>query len=159
MTYRLMAEMATDLVCKKMSIDKACETAELPLPGAGEKSFREVAEKIWENPTTVQKAAAGRLGTGVSRVQSADSLDQSLICECEEVSVGEINSAIERLDVSGLTDLRRRTRVVGTFPDGNSALMLVCARLRHVAGTQWGNKKYMNMKYLKAALEDASVAG
>ena len=43
------------------------------------------------------------------------------------------------------------TRVVGTFPDGNSALMLVCARLRHVAGTQWGNKKYMNMKHLEAA--------
>ena len=37
-------------------------------------------------------------------------------------------------------EIRRRTRVVGTFPDGNSALMLVCARLRHVAGTQWGCK-------------------
>ena len=34
-----------------------------------------------------------------------------------------------------------------------------CARLRHVAGTQWGNKKYMNMKHLEAALEDASIAG
>ena len=54
---------------------------------------------------------------------------------------------------------RRRTRVVGTFPDGNSALMLVCARLRHVAGTQWGNKKYMNMKHLEAAPEDVSIAG
>ena len=49
--------------------------------------------------------------------------------------------------------------VVGSFPDGNSALMLVCARLRHVAGTQWGNKKYMNMKHLEAALDDASIAG
>ena len=55
--------------------------------------------------------------------------------------------------------LRRRTRVVGSFPDGNSALMLVCARLRHVAGIQWGNKKYMNMKHLKAAFEDTSIAG
>ena len=55
--------------------------------------------------------------------------------------------------------LRCRTRVVGSFPDGNSALMLVCARLRHVASTQWGNKKYMNMKHLEAALEDASIAG
>ncbi|MCU6715458.1 hypothetical protein OCV58_11140, partial [Megasphaera butyrica] len=36
-------------------------------------------------------------------------------------------------------EIRRRTRVVGSFPDGNSALMLVCARLRHVAGTQWDN--------------------
>jgi len=38
-------------------------------------------------------------------------------------------------------EIRRRTRVVGAFSNGNSALMLVCARLQHVAGTQWGNKK------------------
>ena len=49
--------------------------------------------------------------------------------------------------------------MVGVFPDGNSALMLVCARLRHVADTQWGNKKYMNMKHLETAPEDASIAG
>jgi transposase-like protein len=55
------------------------------------------------------------------------------------------NNVIERLN----REIRRRTRVVGTFPDGNSALLLVCARLRHVAGTQWGNKKYMNMKHLE----------
>lgn len=48
--------------------------------------------------------------------------------------------------------------IVGCFLDGNSALMLVCARLRHVAGAQWGNKKYMNMKHLEAICEDASVA-
>ena len=65
------------------------------------------------------------------------------------------NNVIERLN----REIRRRTRVVGTFPDGNSALMLVCARLRHVAGTQWGNKKYMNMKHLEATLEDVSIAG
>ena len=65
------------------------------------------------------------------------------------------NNVIERLN----REIRRRTRVVGCFPDGNSALMLVCARLRHVAGTQWGNKKYMNMKHLEAVLDDASIAG
>ena len=65
------------------------------------------------------------------------------------------NNVIERLN----REIRRRTRVVGTFPDGNSALMLVCARLRHVAGTQWGDKKYMNMKHLEAVLDDASIAG
>ena len=65
------------------------------------------------------------------------------------------NNVIERLN----REIRRRTRVVGTFPDGNSALMLVCARLRHVAGTQWGCKKYMNMKHLEAVMDDASIAG
>jgi transposase-like protein len=66
-----------------------------------------------------------------------------------------INNVIERLN----REIRRRTRVVGAFPDGNSALMLVCARLRYVAGPQWGNKKYMNMKHLEAALEKADLAG
>ena len=65
------------------------------------------------------------------------------------------NNVIERLN----REIRRRTRVVGTFPDGNSALMLVCARLRHVAGTQWGNKKYMNMKHLDAGLVESEFAG
>lgn len=63
------------------------------------------------------------------------------------------NNAIERLN----REIRRRTRVVGAFPDGNSALMLVCARLRHVAGTQWGCKKYMSMKHLEAMEADLMV--
>ena len=49
--------------------------------------------------------------------------------------------------------------VVDTFPDGNSALMLVYARLRHVVGTHRGNKKHMNMNHLEVALEGASIAG
>lgn len=60
------------------------------------------------------------------------------------------NNTIERLN----REIRRRTRVVGTFPDGNSALMLVCTRLRYVAGTQWGNKKYMNMMHLEVNEEN-----
>jgi len=43
----------------------------------------------------------------------------------------------------------RRTRVVGAFPDGHSALMLCAARLRHIAGTQWGTKRYLNIDLLK----------
>jgi transposase-like protein len=48
-----------------------------------------------------------------------------------------------------MKQIRRRTRVVGAFPDGHSALMLAAARLRHIAGTQWGMKRYMNMDRLK----------
>jgi hypothetical protein len=44
-----------------------------------------------------------------------------------------------------MREIRRRTRVVGAFPDGHSALMLCAARLRHVAGTRWGLRKYLNM--------------
>ncbi len=55
------------------------------------------------------------------------------------------NNALERL----MREIRRRTRVVGAFPDGNSALMLVAARLRHVAGTKWGTRKYLDMERLQ----------
>jgi transposase-like protein len=55
------------------------------------------------------------------------------------------NNPLERL----MREIRRRTRVVGAFPDGQSALMLAAARLRHVSSTQWGTKRYMNMDLLK----------
>ena len=55
------------------------------------------------------------------------------------------NNVIERLN----REIRRRTRVVGSFPDGNSALMMVCARLRYVAGKEWGCKKYLYMGHLE----------
>lgn len=54
------------------------------------------------------------------------------------------NNMLERV----MREIRRRTRVVGNFPDGNSALMLAAARLRHVAGTKWGTKRYVSMKRL-----------
>ena len=57
------------------------------------------------------------------------------------------NNPLERL----MREIRRRTRAVGAFPDGNSAMLLVAARLRHVAGSQWGQKRYMDMSHLKAA--------
>ena len=57
------------------------------------------------------------------------------------------NNPLERI----MKEIRRRTRVVGSFPDGNSALMLVSARLRHIAGTKWGLKQYLKMDRLEEA--------
>jgi putative transposase len=48
-----------------------------------------------------------------------------------------------------LKEARHRTKVIGAFPDGHSALMLVAARLRHVSATTWGTRKYMNIQLLK----------
>ena len=61
------------------------------------------------------------------------------------------NNPMERL----LKEARRRTKVVGAFPDGNSALMLVAARLRHVSSTTWGTRKYMNMNLLNEMDQEA----
>ena len=54
------------------------------------------------------------------------------------------NNTIERLN----WEIRRRTRATGDFPDGQSALMPVCAGLRHAAETQWGSRRCMNMDHL-----------
>ena len=54
------------------------------------------------------------------------------------------NNAIERLN----REIRRRTRVVGTFPDGRSALMLVTARLEYVAESSWGSRRYLDVTLL-----------
>lgn len=64
------------------------------------------------------------------------------------------NNPLERI----LREVRRRTRVVGTFPDGNSALMLVAARLRHIAGTRWGTKRYLNTDLLSQMTEKEEIA-
>lgn len=77
-----------------------------------------------------------------------------------EESVGETLTYMDfptehwsRIRTNNLTErvnreIRRCTRAIGAFPDGNSALMLVCARLRHVAASEWGSKRYMDMEHL-----------
>ena len=55
------------------------------------------------------------------------------------------NNPMERV----LKEVRRRTKVIGAFPDGQSAMMLVGARLRHITTTKWGTVKYMNMDHLE----------
>ena len=52
-----------------------------------------------------------------------------------------------------MREIRRRTRVVGSFLDGHSALMLAAARLRHVAGTKWGTRRYLTMELLTQEME------
>jgi transposase-like protein len=63
------------------------------------------------------------------------------------------NNPLERI----MKEIRRRTRVVGAFPDGQSCLNLAAARLRHIAGSQWSTRKYMNMDPLYA--EQSSTQG
>jgi len=64
------------------------------------------------------------------------------------------NNPMERI----LKEVRRRTKVIGSFPDGQSALMLVGARLRHVTTTKWGTVKYMNMERLMEIDREENLA-
>jgi putative transposase len=63
------------------------------------------------------------------------------------------NNMLERI----MREIRRRTRVVGNFPDGNSAVMLVAARLRHLSGTKWGTRGYLDMSHFREARQLAEI--
>ena len=110
MTYRLMAEWATDLICKKIGNDGKCRTAEIPLPGSTE-SREEVDRKTRNKPIAQRRSSIARHGALATRIDGTDSIKNSLVCECEEVSIGEVEYALENLSVNSLVDLRRRTRV------------------------------------------------
>jgi transposase-like protein len=64
------------------------------------------------------------------------------------------NNPLERI----MREIRRRSRVVGCFPDGKSALMLAAARLRYIAGSKWGTRRYMNMERLKEHKQEQQAA-
>ena len=67
-----------------------------------------------------------------------------------------VNNPLERI----MKEIRRRTRVVGAFPDGQSCLNLAAARLRYIAGTAWSAKCYMNMRplYQQQIMQTDAVA-
>ena len=86
MTYRLMAEIATDLACKKLGVEAVCQTATLPLPG----SEGQDPDNKHHTYSTAHYAAKGRQGYRVQEIPDQSAEDRSLVCECEEVSVGEV---------------------------------------------------------------------
>lgn len=110
MTYRLMAEWATDLVCKKIGNNEKCRTAETPLPGSTE-SREEIDRKMRNRPVAQRRSSISRHGDLAVKIDSRTSIQNSLVCECEEVSIGEVEYALENLSVNNLVDLRRRTRI------------------------------------------------
>ena len=57
-----------------------------------------------------------------------------------------------------MKEIRRRTNVVGSFPDGYSALMLVCSRLRYITTHSWGVRRYINMNLLSESCGNDSEA-
>ncbi|WED24777.1 anaerobic glycerol-3-phosphate dehydrogenase subunit A [Vibrio sp. JC009] len=109
MTYRLMAEQATDIVAKKLGNTEPCTTHTRPLPGSNEtpkeiKRSASIAKPVYES-------AIYRHGERAQAFLSEQPKSQAVICECEMVTAGEIEYAIKRLDVKNLIDLRRRTRL------------------------------------------------
>lgn len=100
---------------------------------AARKKAREVAGKL--EAMKLQKAA--------NIVKEGH--EETLSCysfACHQWRSLRTNNPLERIN----REIQRRTRVVGSFPDGQSALMLVAARLRYIASQKWGTKRYMRMQ-------------
>ena len=93
-----------------------------------------MAKKIWEVSTSVQKAVVGRVGTRAATLSPEDDYAGSLVCECEEVPVSEVDAAIERMDVHNLVDLRRRTRVGMGTCQGELCACRAAGRMAQASG-------------------------
>ena len=145
MTYRMMAEVATDLACKKLGINVACTTADMPLPGSELKP--EISHGELFSPSF--NAAHGRHGTMADAIKYGDKEDDALVCECEEVSVGEVKYAAEKLHVHNLMNLRRRTRVGMGTCQGElctcRAANIICTN--NVTASEEGLKDFLNERW------------
>ncbi|MFA5518923.1 MAG: anaerobic glycerol-3-phosphate dehydrogenase subunit A [Spirochaetota bacterium] len=112
MTYRLMAEEAVDMACKKLNIKKKCETHKIPLPGSESHISRKKSVKSFTGiPNSVVGSTFYRHGHRVQSILTEKMKNYRLICECEMVTEGEIEYAIKNLNVRNIVDLRRRTRI------------------------------------------------
>lgn len=137
MTYRLMAETAADMVCKKLGVDAKCTTHIDPLPGSEETEENKSPRKHIIAMSTGQIAARERHGALSSQIKYDSEADEALVCECEQVTVGEIKYAMDKLHVNNLVNLRRRTRMgMGTCQAG------ICAsRAAAILGNKYGDGK------------------
>ncbi|NRB68069.1 MAG: anaerobic glycerol-3-phosphate dehydrogenase subunit A [Vibrio sp.] len=109
MTYRLMAEWATDLLAEKLSVSEPCTTHITPLPGSNKPVSK--PKKTASIVKPVYESAYYRHGERASDFLNESVEKQAVICECEMVTAGEIEYAIKQLNVHTLVDLRRRTRL------------------------------------------------
>ncbi|WP_333501468.1 anaerobic glycerol-3-phosphate dehydrogenase subunit A [Kluyvera genomosp. 2] len=110
MTYRLMAEWATDAVCRKLRHSRPCSTADTPLPGSQE-TAEKTLQRMISLPAPLRGSAVYRHGDRTPEWLGNSRLHRSVVCECEAVTAGEVQYAVENLAVNNLLDLRRRTRV------------------------------------------------
>ncbi len=112
MTYRLMAEMTADMVCKKLNVNKTCTTHKVPLPGSEKKiRHRQTMKQFTGIPDSIVGSTHYRHGLRVNNILKKDKKNYRIICECEMVTEGEVAYALKKLNVKNIIDLRRRTRI------------------------------------------------
>ena len=65
--------------------------------------------------------------------------------QCPNFRRARTNNPLERI----MRKIRRRTHVVGVFPNSQSVRNLATARLRHIAETKLSTKRYLNLDLIK----------
>lgn len=111
-TYRLMAEKLTDLVCEKLSVDTACRTAEEPIIEDPSPELLNKAKQFF--PAFGVDLAASRMGPKFG--ETVDHLQHNpakkqLVCECELVTLAEVETVAADPAIFTMSDIRRRTRM------------------------------------------------
>lgn len=140
-TYRLMAEKMSDLVCNYLGVRTACRTAVEPIVDDPKPELLATAKRYF--PSYSVDSAASRLGsekleTVIRRIQ-ADPVKGQLICECENVTVAEVEEAAEDTTSHTLGDIRRKTRMgMGTCQGAFCTYRSVGAI--DAAGLSWGKE-------------------
>jgi len=147
-SYRLMAEQCTDLVCSKLGVKAACVTRTQPLPGSENGCIESVGKKLWDIPSVGQKAAVDRQGDMAGKIDYSDPENRKVLCECEQVTLGEIKYAVHNLGVKNLTDLRHRTRVSMGTCQGGYCIKKVAAALAQELGIPEQAEK-MALEYME----------
>jgi glycerol-3-phosphate dehydrogenase len=110
-TYRLMAERTSDLVCQKMGVRASCRTHSTPLLGKG-KSF-ELKERLREIRRTSGKGA-------------------EIICDCEIVGREELEESLKKGNLKDLQDILHRTRLAKGTCQGGFCIYRLLGVLHHL---------------------------
>lgn len=131
-TYRLMAERATDALCAKLGVTTPCRTAVEPLVREPDKAALTAATQYF--PMAGLKIMADRLGDDLDPMLRAaqGKSENPLLCECEMVSLAEIEYIAQAPSTHSLTDIRLRTRMgMGTCQGTFCSLRTVAALTEH----------------------------
>ena len=129
---------------RESSVEEAL--IEMYLAGISVRRVEDITEALW--------------GTRVSP-STVSNLNKKIYAKIEAWRNRRIEGEHPYLYLDGIMrEIRRRTRVVGAFPDGQSCLNLAAARLRYIAGTAWSTKRYMNMRplYQPQIMQTGAVA-
>jgi glycerol-3-phosphate dehydrogenase len=90
-TYRLMAEHTVDTACAQLGHPRPCPTRTAPLPGSRPRAYYHLGERL--------------------AVKEEKLRDEQMVCECELVSRGALETAIRSRATTHLDDLRRLLRL------------------------------------------------